>query len=195
MSRYLAKSEKVAEGSLKDIMLQTGKPFAVLFRNCDIAVICDGSGSMESSDSRDGRVRFDVLTEELLKIQSQYPGKVCVIGFSNSAQVLTGGYPVLYGGGTNMVEGLLAAKPLDGTRAKLVLISDGCPDSQEKTLKVARTFKSKINTIFVGKPDDEDAKRFMAKLASVTGGSSKNDFCVGPNLLKNLETLLLTSGE
>jgi hypothetical protein len=62
-------------------------------------------------------------------------------------------------------------REFDDTGITFTLISDGMPDDTNATLNVARLFKSKINTVYVG-PDDTNAIKFLQMLANSTGGKS-----------------------
>jgi len=55
---------------------------------------------------------------------------------------------------------------------QFILISDGQPDSPEKALAIARTYKNKINVIYVGPEDNPQGRDFLTRLASVTGGQT-----------------------
>ena len=59
----------------------------------------------------------------------------------------------------------------DGAGIRLVLISDGEPDNEPEALSMAAKFKSKIDTIFVGR-EDGYGREFLRKLSAATGGIS-----------------------
>ena len=69
-----------------------------------------------------------------------------------------------------MVGALKFAKVADVEGIRFILISDGQPDDPQATLQVARTFKSRIDTIFVGPERDSSAQDFLRKLSNQSGG-------------------------
>ena len=68
-----------------------------------------------------------------------------------------------------MDDALRFIKIADGAGIKLILISDGEPDSPSETLRVARTFTTKIDTVFIGQPGSPGAE-FLRSLSAATGG-------------------------
>ncbi len=79
----------------------------------------------------------------------------------------------------------------DGLDIKFILISDGEPNEERATLNLAKQFKSKIHTVYIG-PETGSGRKFLERLAEATGGASiKSD---APGLLKDpVERLLLTA--
>jgi hypothetical protein len=171
-------SNAIIKGSLGDVAKRENMPLAETWMGVNMAVVCDTSGSMHLSDSRDGQKRYDVMIHELEKIQNNYPGKVAVIGFSSGVEWYPNGVPYFEGNMTDMVKALQFIKPIDGLDIAITLISDGSPDDKEETLRVAKGFKTKINTIYVGPEDDRDCRRFLEDLAQLTGGTYQSDFRV-----------------
>lgn len=161
----------VATGSLQDVARKQGLTLAEAFMSCDAIVIVDGSGSMMMTDVKPGEslTRHQAATAELARLQAELPGKVAVIAFSSSAEFCPSGYPRYIGGGTNMFEALRFVKVADGCGIKIVLISDGEPDSEVDTLRLAREFTSKIDTIFIGR-EGAPGQEFLRRLAACTGG-------------------------
>jgi hypothetical protein len=184
----------VVPGSMLDEANKTGQPLANSWMNCKVAVMCDGSASMHEMDSRDGHSRFDILAEELVKLQAAHPGQVAVISFSSYAEWSPSGNPVLFGANTNMRAALEYVQRLDDLGILFFMISDGEPDSEDETLALARIFKSHINTIYVGPESDNGGKSFLNKLAKATHGSHQDDFRVN-QLAAKVEKLLLSSGQ
>lgn len=158
-------------GSLKDISQRSGKPIAGTFLSVDALVMVDTSGSMDSEDCPGNRRRYDVACEQLIRLQRELPGKVGVISWSSSCQFNSGGVPYYFGGGTDLASVLKFVKPADGTSIKLILISDGEPDHEQGALDLARQFKSKIQTIYIG-PEAGYGRDFLRRLAEATGGKS-----------------------
>lgn len=164
-------SDKLVYGSLKDISQRSGKPVAETFLSVDALVMVDTSGSMDMTDCQGNRRRYDVACEQLIRLQRELPGKVGVISWSSSVQFNPGGVPYYFGHGTDLAGVLRFIKPADGTSIKLILISDGEPDSESDALRLAKQFKSKLQTIYIG-PESGSGREFLRKLADATGGKS-----------------------
>jgi len=160
----------IIPGSLGAIAKQEGKTIAETFMSADCIVIVDTSGSMNDHDSRDGKSRYEVACEELARLQNQFPGKIAVLAFSNDVQFCPSGIPVFLGSGTDMAKALEFAKIADVPGMQFILISDGEPDEEEKTLSVARTYQNKISTIYVGPEERPVGRDFLYRLAQATGG-------------------------
>lgn len=184
-------NNQIVQGSLRQIAQQNGKSLAESFLNCDIIVLVDTSGSMGSPDSRGGRTRYSVASEELASLQNRMPGKIACISFGSDVQFCPAGLPVMMGGGTDMAKALQFAKVADDIpEEKFFLISDGQPNNEGETLRVAKTFKNHISTIFVGPEDQPSGRDFLQKLAKVTGGQTVTADRA-KELTSKIETLLL----
>lgn len=164
-------SNKLVYGSLRDISNRSGKSVAETFLSVDALVMVDTSASMTVNDCQNGQRRYDVARDQLEKLQRELPGKIGVISWSSSQVFCASGVPVFLQQGTDLAGVLRFIKPADETSIKLILISDGEPDSEEEALKLARQFKSKLSTIFVG-PEPSPGREFLRKLAEATGGKS-----------------------
>lgn len=161
-------NQSLTYGSLGEMAQRAGKSIAETFMQADALIMVDISISMSERDCGEG-TRYDAALGELKKLQRQIPGKVGVIQWSNSAQFMPGGIPDFPTGSTDLAQCLKFVKPADNTGIRMILISDGEPDDQESALAVARTFKSKIDTVFVG-PANGCGADFLRRLAAVTGG-------------------------
>lgn len=184
-------------GSQQQVALANHQRLADTWLNIEMAVLGDGSGSMSAHDSYDMQERFTVLKFELAKLQARNPGKIAVFSFSNDCEWNPDGEPRYMGGSTNLAGALTHLRSLGiaDLEIPLTIICDGEPDSEEMTLAEARKFTCKINTIFVGDPDNDRAIKFMKQLASMTGGSSENNFTMTQRLLSDsVERLMLTDG-
>lgn len=169
----------IVPGSLSAITQQQGTTLAESFLNCDAILIVDMSGSMGSNDAPGNISRYEAAERELRKIQAQLPGKVAVVAFSSSVQFVPGGVPPRLGGGTDMAGALRFVKPADGT-CKFILISDGLPDDERETLRIAKTFESKIDTVYIGPETDwHNGRRFLEQLAAATGGKFQKSTAPG----------------
>lgn len=162
----------IVPGSIAAIAKQSGKSIAESFVNADCIVIVDTSSSMGCHDSRGKRSRYDVACEELSGLQNSLPGKIAVLSFSNTVEFCPNGIPINLGGGTDMVEALKFAKMADVPEIDFILISDGEPNDENKTLAVAKTFKNEISTIYVGPENHPLGRDFLNRLAQASGGQS-----------------------
>lgn len=163
-------STAIVPGSLSAIAKQEGKSLAETFVNADLVVIVDTSGSMSTHDSRGRKSRYEVACEELATLQGNHPGKIAVLAFADSTIFCPSGVPTYLGGGTDMANALQFAKIADVPGMQFILISDGEPNDEQKTLTVARTYQNKISTIYVGPEEEPFGRDFLQRLAAATGG-------------------------
>jgi len=178
----------VVKGSLADIARMTGKSVAETFVDAECITIIDSSGSMNDTDTPTGASRYTVACRELEKIQERFPGKVAVIAFSTDANFCPGGVPTTPGGGTDMGKALEFTKIADIDGMKFILISDGEPNDSNHTLGIAKTYKCKIDTIFVGS-EGGAGSAFLRQLANSSGGQT---LATGVDGLGEKMKLLLT---
>ncbi len=160
----------IIQGSLSAVAQQSGQSIAESFLAADTVCLVDVSGSMDSVDSRGGQKRYLVACQELAQLQQTLPGKIAVIAFSNFPQFCPAGIPLYQGGGTDLSAALEFVKIADGT-VNFVVISDGEPNDPKGCLRVAKSFKSRIDCIFIGPEDDVyGGSQFLRKLAAASGG-------------------------
>ena len=160
---------QIIPGSIGAVAQQSGKSIAESFVNADVVIVVDTSGSMDACDSRGGKSRYDVACEELKSLQASLPGKLALLSFSDDVQFCPNGIPWQYGGGTDLAKALKFSKMADVTGMRFIVISDGEPSSESEALNVAKTYKNKIDTIYVG-PENGDGQEFLRKLAKASGG-------------------------
>lgn len=165
----------IVPGSVAAVAARANKSIAETFLSVDLVALIDVSGSMESSDSRGGHTRYAVACEELTKLQAQFPGKVGIIAFSNTAHFVPGGVPPMLGGGTNLEAALTMAKKADGLGPKFCVISDGQPNDEAACIAAAKSFKSPISTVYVGPEEDPSGRDFLRRLAAAAGGTYQED--------------------
>ena len=160
----------VVPGSLLDAAQRGNISLAESFLSCDALVIVDSSGSMISRDASDSRTRHQAARDELRTLQSSLPGRVGVVVFSNTVQFVPGGdYPEL-NGSTDLAQALQFVKVADDIGIKLIVVSDGDPDDRQKALAVARTFKTRIDAIYIGPERGSNGRDFLRQLCEATGG-------------------------
>lgn len=165
-------STKIATGSVKDMAERKGVELEVaFFTDVDEVILYDDSGSMGQHDARGGRSREEVAIEELERLQAEYEGRIALVEFSNFAQLRPTGIPSGQHGGTDLCAALELAKCADGLDIGFTVISDGQPDDAFRAIKMAKTFTSRINTIYIG-PEYGSGKQFLEQLASASGGKS-----------------------
>ena len=160
----------IIAGSIGAISRAQNKSLAESFLSVDCIIIVDTSGSMSNEDSRGNQSRYIVACDELASLQDSLPGKLAVLSFSDDTQFCPSGLPIYFGGGTDMVKALKFAKIADVADIRFILISDGWPNLPEETLQVARTYKNRIDTIYVGPETDKRAIDFLKKLSELSGG-------------------------
>lgn len=142
-------SKSIIKGSLSAISKQKGQTLAESFLSCDVLLVCDMSGSMADKDAPGGVSRYEVAEQDVIRLQEKYQGKVALVCFSSTVQFCPNGVPIRFGGGTDLVQALKFVKPVDGTDTKIILISDGEPFSKDECLRIAKTFKSKIDVVIL----------------------------------------------
>ena len=164
---------EIVKGSLTDIAKQTGASLAETFLSADVIVLVDTSSSMQAMDAPGGKTRYDAACAELANLQATIPGKVAVISFASTGDVIfcPNGQPFNLEGGTGLASALEFAKIADVPDMRFVVISDGQPDSEREALKVAASYQNRIDTIFVG-PEGAPGRTFLAKLASAKNGQA-----------------------
>jgi hypothetical protein len=163
-------STTVIPGSLAQVAKTSGKSLAETFVNADCIVIVDTSGSMDEHDSRAGNTRYEVACEELANLQNSLSGKIAVLAFSNDTIFCPNGVPQFLGGSTNLAGALKFAKMADVPGIRFIVISDGQPDSEEQALAAAKTYKNRIDVIYVGPENYPAGRDFLQKLAQASGG-------------------------
>jgi len=182
----------IIQGSLGAVAKQSGQSIAESFVNADCIILVDTSGSMHANDSRDGQTRYDVACDELKQLQASLPGKIALLSFSDNVQFCPNGIPFDFGSTTDLAKALKFAKMGDlSSGMRFIVISDGEPDSEDEALKIARTFKNKIDTIFAG-PDGGDGQTFLKRLANASGGQTVTADRV-KKLASSVQKLLLTA--
>lgn len=160
----------IIRGSQQAIAQQTGKSLAQTFVGAEAVIICDCSGSMNTPDSRGGKTRYDVACEELQALQGSLPGKIALISFNNLVMFNPAGEPMIPSGGTDLAAALQYCKRVDVEGIRFVLLSDGEPDQPDKALGIARTYKNRIDVVYVGPEDRPAGRDYLQRLAAVSGG-------------------------
>lgn len=165
--------QALVKGSLADVARQSGQSLATTFISCDVVCIVDTSGSMGARDSVGGNSRYDQACYELATLQGSLPGKIGVITFSDTVLFCANGTPLFLGGGTDLAGALKFAKVADVPGGmRFIVISDGQPEDERAALRVAATYKNRIDVIFVGNERFPTGRDFLERLAKASGGQA-----------------------
>lgn len=182
----------IVTGSIAAVAARGNRSIAESMLDVEHVIMIDCSGSMEMHDSQGGRSRHAVACEHLARLQAEFPGKIAVVAFSSHAQFMPGGVPPQPIGGTDVTGALTFSKKMDGPGVQFVLISDGQPDDEASALAVAKTYKAKISTIYVGPETERGGADFLRRLAVANGGQFQTADRV--TLLADVMRPLLTAG-
>lgn len=177
------------KGSLQSVANKSMITVAQAFVDCEMVVLLDVSRSMDNQDCfasamRSTPTRFQKARNELAKLQSENPGKVCLICFDDKQTFEPSGIARYPNGSTDIAGALSFVWKADNTGLKFVIISDGEPDDDEAAIAMARQFKSKISCIYIG-PEGGEGARFLKRLSGVTGGQFSNNGIAGIGNLSN----------
>lgn len=192
MRNNTTNQQSIVAGSLGNIARKNGTSIAAGFMNCKAFVMVDVSASMGTSDAGGGLTRYEVALVQLTKLQDENPGEIAVGAFANRAEFCPSGIPINQNGMTDMAAALKMMLTADNTDIRLVLISDGEPNDETETLKLASKFKSKIDTIFVG-DETGHGREFLKRLAAATGGVAVVNKVEQLNLLSENITRLIAA--
>jgi len=171
MSKEWYENEKsLVVGSMQHLANREGMSLAQTFMQAEVIILLDCSGSMGMRDAQDGMAREEVAEIELEKLQNAMPGKIALVCFADDVEFSPTGRPIHVGGSTHLNKGLRYIKQADEVDMRFIVISDGEPNSRSKALAIAKTFKNKIDTIFVGSVNRDGGRDFLIELARVSGG-------------------------
>lgn len=161
---------EIVIGSIADLAAKNNQSIAETFMSCDCVILIDVSGSMRDQDNT--RVsRYDRACKALRDLQGSMQGKIAVVSFANEPLFVPSGVPAEPAGGTELGKALKFIHPADQIPdMRFILISDGCPNDPNEALKIAKTFKNRIDVIFVGNELESGAIDFLNALARNSGG-------------------------
>lgn len=164
-------------GSIAQVARSTNRGMATVIAdalasgNCRIIGI-DNSGSMATRDCSGGEMsRYEKARRELETLQQKYSGTIIVVSFNETAQFCLNGAPDAAEGQTLLSSYFELVRDYDGL-AEFFVICDGelDADDYENCKRLARQFRSKINTIYVG--SDADGAVYMREIAKISGGQT-----------------------
>lgn len=187
-------SKEIVRGSLQDIANNSRSALSKAFLDCEALILVDVSGSMAEKDCG-YRSRFEVASDQLICLQRDHPGKIGVIPWNTEVYFAPEGLPDSPCGGTDLLRALNFIKPADNCGLRLIIISDGMAWETEKCLQLAATFKTKLDTIYVGPKgkSGDQGREFMKELARVSGGVSVSQSVKEIGILNQTITKLLKS--
>lgn len=197
-------------GSLGAAARAKGGDLARAWVDITLVALCDVSESMltddggigraDREDRRDRRSRWDAATEELARLQVQFPGKVALVAFSDAAWLVPGGRLPPPQAGTNLAGGLDYVHQLlapDATGITVAVVSDGEPNDEPAALAAGRRLirlGAKLEAVYVG-PEDGDGRGFLARLAGLNGAFPRAAYRGGAGgLLADALRPLLSAG-
>ena len=161
----------IIKGSLQQIALSTNQPLAKVLLKVDCVIIIDVSSSMDEKDPKTGETYYTTACKELETLQGQLAGRIALIAFNDTPIFCPQGTPPKPKGLTDLAKALEFAKTFDVTGVRFILLSDGEPNSKEQALAIARTYKNRIDVIFVG-TKGSTGESFLQSLAFVKNGQS-----------------------
>jgi Mg-chelatase subunit ChlD len=80
------------------------------------------------------------------------------------------GQPHNFQAGTDLAKALEFAKVADVSGMRFILISDGEPDDRSAAMRIASTYRNRIDIIYVGSETSSRGRDFMSELARLSGG-------------------------
>jgi hypothetical protein len=125
--------------------------------------IFDTSGSM-GSKLEDGTLKIDILAN----IFAQLPYCLTNFRFGSDVKRIEYSSKLIASGSTNLALALQTIEPLRPN--KLLIVSDGAPDSIPDSFAAAARLKCQISCFYIGLDCDRAAKEFLQKLATDYGG-------------------------
>jgi len=180
------------KGSLQSIANKAGITVAQAFVNCEVVALLDVSASMNNRDGFNSETRYKKACNQLAKLQSDNPGKVCLICFDSDQSFEPSGIARRPGSSTNIAGALSFVHKADNTGLKFIVISDGEPDDDEAAIAMAQQFKSMIHTIYIG-PEGGYGADFLKRLSAATGGLFSNSGTAGIGQLSQTVQNLLSA--
>ena len=199
MSTSIIRSgNEILPGSVADAARKEGRSVAAQMIKVEAVVLGDNSGSMEIEDvSYQGRKisREEKLMIELAEIYEKHPGQVLLVEFSDKAEMRPTGTFSGQHGGTCLAPALELIKGLDDTGVQFIVISDGLAGDEDLALRIAKGFKTQIDTVYVGPESGSDAREgrnFLRNLANA--GHGRFDTQPQVDVQENIEMLFLSDG-
>jgi len=164
---------QIVKGSVLHVAKSSGQKLAEALSSAEIIVLFDSSMSMSARDRNvEGyaKSRYERACDELVNVQSNAPGKVAIVSFSNSAEWCLGGIPKFLNESTDLAGAFRFVRGVDAPGRKFLVISDGEPNDKNAALEIASTFQGEINCIYVG-PNGGSGQDFLNSLSGLHGGT------------------------
>lgn len=153
-------------------------------------ILLDTSLSMAQYLKNQGERKIDILRKAICRPMDVNER---AIAFNSDAQIITSFTNIPEPNGSTEMAGAIALaatyKP-----ASTLIISDGAPDSETKTLRAARKLPGVINCLFIGNENEKSAIAFMQKLARLgCGRATVCDISIAENAPKLKSAIALLS--
>lgn len=157
----------------------------------EVLLLIDCSGSMGDT-MRNGKQRIAGLRDTVKEIKAKRDVKMIAFGVGGAE----GGVMEVRdvpdpSGSTPLHTAIDRARTVGAGR--VVVISDGCPDSTTAAMEAAKKFGGRIDVVFVGNPG-EYGEAFLKELAEATGGTSFDGDLSEPKQLSGSIIGLLGTG-
>jgi hypothetical protein len=162
-------NNSIVIGSQSDIASKQNISLAESFLNAEMVLLVDVSGSMVTNDAPNRMTRWKYAQEQLTNLQGLYPGKIALVEFSSNVFYRPNGQLSPPNGSTAMHKGLDFVKVADDCGIKIIIVSDGDPDSKDQAINIASKFKTQIDAIYCGR-EGGLGQQFLQKLVNKTGG-------------------------
>lgn len=160
-------------------------------QNENVLLLLDCSGSMDSRIAN-GQTRSAALGDTVRGIQSEKELKMAQFGSGHEPSFVTMNAIPPPCGGTPLHLAIDFGK--SNGHARLIVISDGCPDSEHAALEAANRFGGRIDVVFIGNKG-ERGEAFLLSLARTTGGESFTGDLTNPKQLAGKIVGLLSDGK
>jgi len=154
MSNLIRMPQRPLQKSIKNVISNSLQIKEQVKAQKETIILADVSGSMGE----------DEKWSALLGALADFPS-ITKLFFSSD---VTDKQPPHPGGGTALHLGFEHLR--QGGHKKIILVSDGLPDDQERALVTAINLRLPVHIIFVG--DNPAGRRFMETLAAATKGSA-----------------------
>lgn len=152
-------------------------------------ILVDTSLSM-SERVKSGERKIDILRSVFHR---PIAANEIAIGFDSSCNIIATFAQIPEPSGSTDMEGAISLAATYKPKATLI-ISDGVPDSETKTLSAAKKLTGVINCLFIGDENDTEAISFMRKLARLGCGQAKVcDISIAENIPRLRSAIALLS--
>lgn len=162
----------IVPGSLRHYAIQRNQPLALAWVRVQAVIIFDRSASIDEADAPGGRTRYALACDELAALQAQMPGRLAIVQFNDGVNLVAGGQPDSPRGLTDLAGALayVKQKRMDTPGMRIIVISDGEPNSESDALAMAGAINNRIDVIYCGPAHLPEGRDFLRRLAVASGG-------------------------